>query len=276
MIIFAENMPKTKIEQLRSRLIKKVREEVVEKFSGIDNHIIKAVNVLDDLDNVGNLLAEHAREWYGFYFPELEKIAKENELFLKLVSELGEREKLTRDEISKIHENALTAEKIESAAKTTIGSEVKKEDLAEIKLLALNALNLIEERKYLEKYIDMRMKEFCPNISEIAGSVLGAKLLAKAGSLKRIALMPSSTIQVLGAEKALFMSRKKHAKGPKYGLLFSHALVKQMQREHKGKLARTLAGKIATAAKADYFTKRDISAELKRSLEARVKEISKR
>ena len=120
------------------------------------------------------------------------------------------------------------------------------------------------------------MKEFCPNISEIAGSVLGAKLLAKAGSLKRIALMPSSTIQILGAEKALFMSRKKHAKGPKYGLLFQHALVKQMKKEHKGKLARTLAGKIATAAKADYFTKRNIADELKRSLEARVKEISKR
>jgi len=130
-----------------------------------------------------------------------------------------------------------------------------------------------DEIKSLEKQIDYDMKIIAPNISKIGGPLIGARLISLAGGLERLAIMPASTIQILGAEKALFRYKKEGGKPPKHGVIFQHSYINRSARNTRGKIARILSTKISIAAKADAFTKRDISQELKEDLEKRIKEI---
>ena len=130
-----------------------------------------------------------------------------------------------------------------------------------------------KEIKRLEKQIDEDMDNIAPNVSAMVGSLIGARLISLAGGLNRLSVMPSSTIQLLGAEKALFRFKKEGGRPPKHGVLFQHQLINKAPREDRGKIARILAAKVATAAKADFFTKRDISNVLKKELNKRLTEI---
>ena len=265
-----------KIDELRRRLIKKTREKVEEKYSGEEEHAIRAVNALQDLDEIFNLLSEHCREWYASHFPELEKTVQNPENLMKLVYFIGAREKFSEKSLSEVLKEKETAKTVLENAKKSMGSKIPAEALDEIKLLALNALNLKEERNSLEKFVSAQMEKIAPNLSQIAGSTLGAKLLKEAGSMRRLALMPSSTVQILGAKKAFFRHLKNpKAKTPKYGVLFQHPMVKQTPMKDKGKVARTLAGKIAIAARTDFFSKKNISKELQQSLDERTKALQK-
>jgi len=139
-----------------------------------------------------------------------------------------------------------------------------------------NAFSTIKnETKRLEKQIEDNMKKIAPNISKIAGPLIGARLISVAGSLERLATLPASTIQILGAEKAFFRYKKEGGKPPKHGVIFQHPLINKSMKEHRGKIARILAAKIAIAAKADAFTKRDIADNLRRVLDGRIEEIKK-
>ena len=129
------------------------------------------------------------------------------------------------------------------------------------------------EMKTLEKQIEQDMQQIAPNITEMVGPLIGARLISLAGGMERLATMPSSTIQLLGAEKALFRFKKEGGKPPKHGVIFQHSQINRNPKEIRGKIARTLATKIAIAAKADAFTKRDISKNLKEKLDKRIKEI---
>ncbi len=264
-----------KIAALRRKLIKSTKEKVKEHYSGKDVHLIKSINLMDDLDSVFNLLAEQLIEWYGVHFPELNSVAKDNEQYLKLAYELGGRKEFTEKKVAEWVKGKDDLKRIVEAAKKSNGAAVEDSDLGEIKLLALNALNLKEERTYLGKYIEKGMNKALPNFTALAGPFIGARLLAKAGSSKKLAFMPASTIQVLGAEKALFLHLKKGSKGPKYGFLYSHPLVKQVKPWNRGKVARSLAAKLSIAVKGDYFGKKNISDGLKKDLEKRLKDIEK-
>ncbi|MFH1696489.1 MAG: C/D box methylation guide ribonucleoprotein complex aNOP56 subunit, partial [Candidatus Diapherotrites archaeon] len=176
------------------------------------------------------------------------------------------------------YDNEEAIKRIVDKSKSSIGSEIEKHDLDEIKLLAANAINLRGERRALTEYIEKGMAREMPNFSVLAGPVLGARLLSKAGGMKRLAFMPSSTIQVLGAEKALFQHLRTGAKGPKHGLLYSHALVRAAKPWNRGRIARTISGKLAIAARGDYFLK-EKSSDLKETanlLEKRANELSER
>ena len=133
-----------------------------------------------------------------------------------------------------------------------------------------------EAIKQLEKELDADMEIVAPNIQKIAGSLIGARLISFAGNLERLALMPSSTIQLLGAEQALFRFKKEGGKPPKHGVIFQHSLINRAQRQNRGKIARVMAAKISIAAKADMFTKRDIASELLKDMNVRIKEIVKK
>ncbi len=264
----------TDLKTLRSRLLGKTREDIRERFSGREGHVVNAVSAIDELDAVFNTIYERVREWYGFHFPELEKEVKDAETYLRLVYALGERAEFSKGALEDtLGENNEKAGIIEKAAKSSMGSGAKEEDLAEVKLLALNALNLKEERAYLVKYIEGAMSELSPNFTELCGPVVGARLLARGGSLKKLAMMPSSTIQIIGAERALFQAKKTGGKGPKHGIVYQHPLVKEASRDNKGKMARALAGKLSIALKEDYFGKGKIASGLKEKLEARAKEL---
>ena len=161
---------------------------------------------------------------------------------------------------------------VEEKAKKSMGSPVQKKALEELQLLASNALSLKSGRKRLQEFIEKEMEKLAPNFSKIAGGVLGARLMANAGGLKQLAMMPASTMQLLGAEKALFRHLKnKKINGPKYGFIYGHSFVKQVPSKNKGKVARSVASKLVLAARADYFgNKRDVSKEMIADLEKRV------
>lgn len=261
------------IEELRKKLIKTAKKKIAEKYTGRDQHIIRAVALLDDLDSVTNLLTEHVREWYNLHFPEIDRLLNDNDKLLKVIYFVGDRQKFDEKGLKDIVTDETKIRELLAKAKDSAGGETQGEDLAEIKLLALNALNLREERQSLTKYLEKTMQQLCPNLAEIAGPVIGSRLISKAGSLKGLAFMPSSTIQLLGAEKALFSHLKMGTKSPKYGYLFGHQLVRAAKKYDKGKIARTLAGKIAIAARKDYFGKGMIANELKKELDERVKSL---
>ncbi len=261
------------IEKLRKKLIGKAKKQVQEKYAGRESHVIRAAAVLQDLDACFNLLAEHCIEWYSMHFPELKGMVKDNQAFLKLVYFVGERGKFSEKGV-KEQAGEKNVKRIVAAAKKSMGSAIEEGMLKEVQLLALNALNLREERDFLLRFIEKEMEAVAGNFSKVAGALLAAKLLGEAGSLRKLALMPSSTIQLLGAEKALFRHlRNKQVKPPKHGLIYMHPLVQKVARGNRGKMARALAGKLGIAAKADYFGKTDIAAKLQQDLEQRFNQL---
>src|SRR3989338_32616 len=258
-----------RIEEMRKRLIDSAKKKVQQKYEQADVHIIKSVNVLEDIDPIANLLIEQLREWHSVHFPELSDIVSENSDYAKLVGAIGKREEFTSKKINAEINSTEIAQQVEEAAKKSIGSNVSEEDLAEMKTLALNCVNLLQQREYLSKYLEGKMKSELPHFSEIAGPVIGAKMLSKVGSKKKLAFLPASTLQLIGAEKALFMHFKKGVKGPKYGFLFQHPLIKAAKFEDKGRLARTIASKLSIAAKMDYFGSKESAEPLKQQIEKR-------
>jgi len=265
-----------KINILRKKLISSAKRKVQEKYEEKEVHIIKGINLLEDLDSASNLFIEQLREWYSTHFPELSDLVKDNDAYLQLVYKIGEKEKFSEKNVKEAGAEEKLVAKIVSASKKSMGSKTSEKDLAEIKTLALNCHNLREEREYLAKYIEEGMKKEFPNFTELAGPLIGAKILAKIGSKKKLAFMPSSGIQVIGAEKALFLHKKKGANSPKYGYLFQHPLVRQAKYENKGKIARSLAAKLAIAAKEDYFGKTSTAKEMKKYLDERAKTLANR
>jgi len=261
------------IEQLRKALIHKAREQVKEHYGEMEVHVIRAVNVLRDLDAAFNLLAEHVIEWYGAHFPELNQHVKDNGKYLQLVSDLGERKNFTTEKVSPIFKEK--AGEIAEAAKKSMGSEISGETLGEIRKLAKNALELHKQREILEAFIQKEMEKIAPNFTVLAGAVVGARLLSSSGSLKGLAMQPASTMQLLGAEKALFRHlRNRRMKGPKHGFIFQHPLLRQANIRNRGKIARSLAAKLCIAARADFFgSKKEIGAELEKELEERAKSL---
>jgi nucleolar protein 56 len=133
-----------------------------------------------------------------------------------------------------------------------------------------------DEIQRLQDQIEIDMKTIAPNTSKIIGPLIGARLIALAGGMQRMAMLPASTVQILGAEKALFRFKKEGGKPPKHGVIFQHPLINRAQKTERGRIARLLANKISTAMKADVFTKRDIADELQQDIDIRLQEIRKK
>jgi nucleolar protein 56 len=236
--------------------------------------IAQAIQTLDDLDRTVNLFMGRLREWYGVHFPELDRLIEKHETYARLVMNLGYRENFTVEALEK---EGIPKERTENTAKVaeaSMGADMAEQDLAEIQALSKNVLELYELRKNMENYVDKTMEEVAPNTRAIAGALLGARLIAVAGSLQNLAMKPASTIQVLGAEKALFRSLKTGARPPKHGLIFQHSLLHDAKRWQRGKIARVLAGKLAIAARTDAFGEgRYVGDSLKADIDKRLAEI---
>jgi nucleolar protein 56 len=226
---------------------------------GPDVHLGQAVRAYDDLVSTNNLLSERLREWYGLHFPELENVLG-GDAYVKAIADIGSR----KDVLSSLNLDM-----------DSIGSEIEPEDLSSLRTLASALKESMDSRGKLEKYVELRMKAVAPNISAIAGPVLGARLIMQAGSLQRLASMPSGTIQLLGAEKAMFRHLKEGSNPPKHGILFQHPSVHVAPPWQRGAIARALASKLCLAARADQYSHNDISGILKEQLERRVAEIKK-
>jgi nucleolar protein 56 len=237
--------------RLREFAISLSSSKVSEVSQSPDLHIIQAINSLDETDKIINAMSSRLREWYGLHFPELDNIIDSINGYSQIVL-AGKRENLSKT----IYEDAGFPEsKVEMLTLVTDksrGGDISDANLAIVQTLAKQILELFDLRKNLEVHVETEMKKIAPNLSVILGTAVGARILARAGSLKHLAVMPASTIQVLGAEKALFRSLKTGAQPPKHGLLFQHALVHAAPRWQRGKIARAVAGKAAIAARVDF------------------------
>jgi nucleolar protein 56 len=235
--------------------------------------VAQAVQTVDDLDKTINLLMSRVREWYGVHFPELDRLVEKHETYARLIVELGNRDNFTVERLTEEDIPAAKAEGIAKTAEKSMGADLEGTDLKQIQSLCTNILRLYDFRQDMETYMDKAMQEVAPNIKALAGSLLGARLIAISGGLTNLAKRPASTIQVLGAEKALFRSLKTGTRPPKHGLIFQHTLLHEAKRWQRGKIARAIAGKLAIAARIDAFGGRGVNARVKADLEQRIGEI---
>ncbi|XP_074570285.1 putative nucleolar protein 5-2 [Curcuma longa] len=222
------------------------------KFSPdkVDTMIIQAIGLLDDLDKELNTYAMRVREWYGWHFPELAKIVQDNIQYAKVVKLMGNRTNAVSLDFSEILSDEIETE-LKEAAVISMGTEVSDLDLVNIKELCDQVLALSEYRAQLYDYLKSRMNTIAPNLTALVGELVGARLIAHGGSLLNLAKQPGSTVQILGAEKALFRALKTKHATPKYGLIFHASLVGQAAPKIKGKISRSLAAKTALAIRYD-------------------------
>lgn len=246
----------------------------VKEASGKRGLIIsQTVFILDDLEKTFNLFANRLREWYGYYFPELSGLIDKSDTYVQMIVSLGERRSFTVESLIKMGLNVQRATAISSAAENSMGADMAEKDLEEVHDFSKALLELYASKDRLEHYLDDLMGEAAPNIRELAGSTLGARLIATAGGLESLSKKSSGTIQVLGAEKALFRSLKTGTRPPKHGLIFQHKGIHQSPRWQRGKIARALAGKLAIAARLDAYGGRYCGSRLKAEFDKRVEEI---
>ncbi|MCC6015973.1 MAG: C/D box methylation guide ribonucleoprotein complex aNOP56 subunit [Desulfurococcaceae archaeon] len=236
---------------------------------------VQAIRAIDDIDKTLNLFAVRLREWYSIHFPELDDLSKEHEEYVKIVAETGYRDQMDAKTLTKLGIAEGRAKRIAEAARKSIGADISEMDLNMIRQFASIWLELRELREKLTEYIDQVMKEVAPNVTALVGPLLGARLLSLAGSLEELAKLPASTVQVLGAEKALFRALRTGGKPPKHGVIFQFAEIRRAPKWQRGKIARALATKLAIAAKVDFFTGRYVGDELKKRLYERIEEIKK-
>jgi len=253
----------------REELFEKARLGVKEAFVQRDRILIQTILAIGELTKTTNLLSERLSEWFKIYFPEMK--AEDPEKYCAL-AEVVDKEKFDFARVSHLVGEA-KARELEAKARASLGIDLQNKDLEEIRFFAGKLRAHFELRRQLEGYLEGLAKEVCPNLTHLLGASLSAKLIAQAGGLAKLATLPASTIQILGAEKALFKHLRSHARPPKHGLLFQHPLVGMSPKKERGRIARALAAKIAIAAKADAFTGHFIAEKLRQDFEARVKAV---
>jgi len=259
------------MEKLREFAIQLSSSKVTEVSQSPDLHIIQAINTLDETDKIINSISSRLREWYGLHFPELDNLIDSINGYSQIVLS-GTRENISKEDFEKAGFSKDKVEMLSLIKEKSRGGNISEKNFVIVQSLAKQILNLFELRKNIEEHVDEQMKEEAPNISAILGTAVGARILAHAGSLNRLGRMPASTIQILGAEKALFRSLKTGANPPKHGILFQHAAVHAAPRWQRGKIARAVAAKAAIAARVDLF-KAGLNETLLDKLNVRVKEI---
>lgn len=270
---FVENSSEAMIK-LRDFAMQLSSSKVSEVSASPDLHISQSINSLDEIDRIINGISSRLREWYGLHFPELDNVIDSILGYSQIVL-AGKREDITE----KVFEDAgfpdSKVEMLSVIRKKSRGGDISPENLAIVQLLAKQILELNELRKKLEEHVETQMNLVAPNLAAILGTTVGARIIARAGSLKKLASIPASTIQVLGAEKALFRSLKTGSRPPKHGLLFQHAMVHAAPRWQRGKIARAIAGKAAIAARVDVYGE-GLNKTLLEKLNVRVEEIGKK
>ena len=218
-------------------------EQIKKSSQEEDKLLIQAINSVDDIDESISKLVERIRDWYTIYFPEMDTISN-NETYVKLIAESENRE----DILEKFNEH------FDEDIDYSSGADIEENDLNMLKSFAESIYSLQKSRRELETYIDTKMEEIAPNLRDLVGATLGAKLIAHIGSIKRLATYPASVIQIMGAEKAIFRHLKTGERPPKHGLIFQHPSVRGAKWWNRGKVARNLALKITLAVRKDVFS----------------------
>jgi len=283
-----KNFRLTLEHQLKKMGIDKTQNEILKQYKEISEQltkikvsqaggkadiiIIQISTTLDIIKKSLNLFSARLREWYGLHFPELtDKIIDDDIILASLVSTLGYRNKFTLENLKKNFDlKERTIEKLTQQASESMGADI---DLTIIQNYAHQIIALDRYRQELEIYLEDLVEKTAPNINAIIGSLIGAKLIAKAGGLRKLAFMPASRIQLLGAEKALYRFLKTGEKRPKHGLIFQWNQIRSAKVSHRGNIARIVAGKIGIAAKVDFFEGEFIGDILTKQVKEKIEEI---
>ena len=270
---FAKNVQDA-MSKLRDFALSLSSARVTEVSQSPDLHIIQSIKALDEIDVMVNGLSSRLREWYGLHFPELDNIIDSINGYAQIVM-AGNRADLS----DKVYQDAGFPEsKVEMLSviqQKSKGGDISKENLAVIQSIAKQILDMAKARNAIEAHIESEMKTIAPNLAAILGNAVGARILAKAGSIKKLATLPASTIPVLGAEKALFRALKTGTQPPKHGILFQHPIVHAAPKWQRGKMARAIAAKAAIAARVDVYGA-GLNQTLLEKLNVRVTEISEK
>ncbi|OUS45775.1 hypothetical protein BE221DRAFT_115779 [Ostreococcus tauri] len=247
------------------------------KFSPdkVDTMVIQAIGLLDELDKELNTYSMRVREWYGWHFPELTKIIADNMQYAKAAKLMGDRANAANLDFSGILDEDVEQE-VKDAAIISMGTEISEEDLSNIGQLADQVIALSEYRAQLYDYLKARMNAIAPNLTVLVGELVGARLISHAGSLMNLAKHPASTVQILGAEKALFRALKTKHETPKYGLIYHASLIGQAAPKFKGKISRVLAAKCALSIRVDALgesSEATIGIDAREKVEARLRQL---
>jgi nucleolar protein 56 len=258
---------------LRAQAMLFTQNMLRENVEARDKYIAQAINSIDDINSILNLIYARLSEWYGIHFPELQDFVRDNDQYIKLVAKMeGKlRSDITLDDITSLSEKR--QELIQEAAMNSLGAGISQYDMNPISQLASFGVEILKIKDNLEKYIEESMKEVAPNLQALVGSLLGARLISLAGNLENLAKRSSGTVQVLGAEKALFRHLRSGEDPPKHGVIFQSPLIHSAKLHQRGKIARALAGKLSIAARVDYFSGEFIGPTLVNNLERRISEI---
>ena len=247
------------------------------KFSPdkVDTMVVQAIGLLDELDKELNTYAMRVREWYGWHFPEMTKIIADNMQYAKAMIQMGDRATASDHDFSGTLDEDVEQD-LKDAAVISMGTEISVDDLNNIKQLAEQVVSLSEYRIQLYDYLKSRMNAIAPNLTVLVGELVGARLISHAGSLMNLAKHPASTVQILGAEKALFRALKTKHETPKYGLIYHASLIGQAAPKFKGKISRVLAAKCALSIRVDALgesSEATIGVEAREKVEARLRQL---
>lgn len=255
----------------RLRFLKKARERTAQALRSRDVMLAQISRTVEELESVSNLMGEKLEEMYSMYFPELK--TSDRRSYIAVVLNL-DKENPEPASIAQFVGQGKAADVCERA-RASAGGELKPKDVEKMRELARQIEGVYGLMDSYEEYTEELAKEVCPNMQYIVGGKLAGKLISLAGSLRKLSMMPASTIQVLGAEKALFkhLKNKKGIAPPKHGVIFQYPAISQGSKKVRGKIARALAAKLSIAAKADSETKRFIAPMLRENLEARIKQV---
>ncbi|NWY12783.1 NOP56 protein, partial [Aphelocoma coerulescens] len=249
----------------------------------VDNMIIQSISLLDQLDKDINTFSMRVRSWYGYHFPELIKIVPENSMYCRVAKFIGNRRELSEESLEGLEEivmDSAKAQAILEASRSSMGEggseglrggpghvvsasahpvpppgmDISPLDLINIESFSRRVISLSEYRKGLQEYLRSKMSQVAPSLSALIGEVVGARLISHAGSLTNLAKYPASTVQILGAEKALFRALKTRGNTPKYGLIFHSTFIGRAAAKNKGRISRYLANKCTIASRIDCFS----------------------
>ncbi|EXJ92222.1 hypothetical protein A1O3_00772 [Capronia epimyces CBS 606.96] len=242
-----------------------------------DNHIIQAIAILDQLDKAINTFSMRVREWYSWHFPELVKIVSDNHKYAQAALFVKDKKSLSEDSLhdlaAVVDDDEDVAKSIIEAAKTSMGQEISDSDMDNVTLFAQRVVSLANYRKTLHTYLVSKMSVVAPNLATLIGEIVGARLISHAGSLTNLSKYPASTVQILGAEKALFRALKTKGNTPKYGLLYHSSFIGRAGQKNKGRISRFLANKCSIASRIDNFSETPSTAfgqALKKQVEERL------
>lgn len=242
-----------------------------------DNMIIQSIALLDQLDKDLNTFAMRVKEWYSWHFPELKDIIKDNYMFARAAAFIQDKSTLTEEKLDGLTEVVADedlAKAVLKAAKASMGFDISEQDLFNVVMFTQKMISLAEYRKQLYGYLEEKMSTVAPNLSTLIGETVAARLIQKAGSLTNLAKCPASTVQILGAEKALFRALKTKGNTPKYGLIYHSTFIGRASAKNKGRISRYLANKCSLASRIDSFIDEPTNAygeQLRDQVEERLK-----